>query len=261
MFNRRTLIAAAATLPWLSAHAQVNGLSDAINKAGRQRMLSQRMGKAWLALVQGVEISTAQQVMDKSMSLFDRQLTELKAFSPNPAIQTTYTAMESTWGEYKAMLVGSVPAKSGAANLLHLDAKVLALAQQGTLQYETALNQPVGKLVNIAGRQRMLSQRMAKYYLAATLPVEPGTAIAEIAKARTEFLSAMTTLRTAPQATARIKDELQLADSQWLFFDMALRKLESSDKNEKSMSEVFVSSENLLTIMDRVTGMYSAIKT
>eukprot|EP01041_Mallomonas_annulata_P034976 gene34976-57850_t len=34
----------------LPARAQVADLSDAINKAGRQRMLSQRMGEAWLAL-------------------------------------------------------------------------------------------------------------------------------------------------------------------------------------------------------------------
>ena len=47
LLNRRTLIAAAAAgLPWLGAHAQVSDLGDAINKAGRQRMLSQRMGKA-----------------------------------------------------------------------------------------------------------------------------------------------------------------------------------------------------------------------
>jgi len=57
--QRRTLITVAAasalalTLP--AARAQVVDLSDAINEAGRQRMLSQRMGKAWLALLLSVE--------------------------------------------------------------------------------------------------------------------------------------------------------------------------------------------------------------
>jgi hypothetical protein len=41
-------------LPALPARAQVLDLNDAINKAGRQRMLSQRMAKAYLALGQGV---------------------------------------------------------------------------------------------------------------------------------------------------------------------------------------------------------------
>ncbi|WP_310564887.1 type IV pili methyl-accepting chemotaxis transducer N-terminal domain-containing protein, partial [Hydrogenophaga sp.] len=48
--QRRHLLIAAAAAP-LGARAQVSDLADAINKAGRQRMLSQRMGKAWLALV------------------------------------------------------------------------------------------------------------------------------------------------------------------------------------------------------------------
>ena len=51
--RRATLVALASTT--LPALAQVRDLNDAINKAGRQRMLSQRMVKAWLALGQKIE--------------------------------------------------------------------------------------------------------------------------------------------------------------------------------------------------------------
>lgn len=264
--KRRHLIAAAVAAPLVSlsglqAHAQVIDLNDAINKAGRQRMLSQRMGKAWLALVHGIEQTSAQQVLGKSMALFDRQLVELKAFAPNPEIKLTYSKLETAWSDYKGALVGVTPVKANALAVLQQDAKVLALAHQGTMQYEAALGQPLGRLVNIAGRQRMLSQRMAKFYLAARLPVDASTARLEIGKARTEFISAMEILRNAPEATARIKEELLLADGQWVFFDIALQKLQGAQGSSKSLTEVFVSSENLLSVMDRVTGMYAAIKT
>jgi hypothetical protein len=157
-------------------------------------------------------------------------------------------------------LVGSAPARTGAGKLLQLDGKVLALSHQGTQQYEAALAKPVGKLVNAAGRQRMLSQRMAKFYLATTLPVDAAVAMAEIAKARTEFASAMQLLRSAPEATSRIKDELTLGDAQWVFFDAALQRLEAGVQRPKPMTEVFVASENLLAVMERVTGLYAAIK-
>ena len=84
MIKRRIFIASAAVFG-ITAHSQVADMNDAINKAGRQRMLSQRMSKAYLALVQQVEPGTAQQVLDRSVALFDRQLVELKAFAPNPA--------------------------------------------------------------------------------------------------------------------------------------------------------------------------------
>jgi hypothetical protein len=107
----------------------------------------------------------------------------------------------------------------------------------------------------------MLSQRMAKFYLAATLPVEADTATAEITKARTEFMAAQELLRNAPEATARIKEELQLADGQWVFFDFALQRMQNTARSTKPATDVFVTSENLLSVMDRVTGLYAAVKT
>ena len=104
----------------------------------------------------------------------------------------------------------------------------------------------------------MLSQRMAKFYLATTLQVDVDTAKTEIAKARAEFISAQELLRTAPEATPRIKDELDLANGQWVFFDQALQRPQST--NPRALSDVFFSSENLLSAMDRVTGLYSAVK-
>jgi hypothetical protein len=264
--KRRYLVSAACVAPFvgLSAwpvHAQVHDLSDAINKAGRQRALSQRMSKAWLALVHGVESSSAQLVLNKSMALFERQLIELKSFAPTPEIKGTYSQMETAWDEFKTILVGTTPARKAADSLLALDNKVLALAQLGTVQYETVLGQPLGKLVNVSGRQRMLSQRMAKFYLAAKLPVDAGNAAAQINAARSEFISAMVTLRSAPEATSRIKDELQLAEAQWVFFDVALKNLNQQATSHKPLSDVFVASENLLTVMDSVTGLYSSLKT
>lgn len=258
--QRRDLLILAAAAP-LGLRAQVVDIADAINKAGRQRMLSQRMGKAWLALVHQTEGRSAQAVLDKSMALFDRQLAELKAFAPSPEIRETYTALESAWSDYKGTLVGAAPTRASAPAVLKVDARVLALAHQGTQQYEAVMGRPVGKLVNVAGRQRMLSQRMAKFYYAATLPVDTPNAVAEIGKARTEFLAAMTTLRDAPEATARIRDELSLADGQWFFFDQALQRVQSgAAASAKPMSDVFVTSENLLSVMDRVTELYANLK-
>lgn len=261
LLKRRTVIAAAVGLPLLGAHAQISDLSDAINKAGRQRMLSQRLGKAWLALVHGIDKAHAQQVLDKSLSLFDRQLVELKAYATVADIKETYSKLEGAWSDYKAALVGATPAREGAARMLQLNAAVLSLAHQGTVQYETAMGKPTGKLVNIAGRQRMLSQRMAMYYLAAKLPVDAATATAEIDKARSEFVAGMSTLHKAPETTARIKDELMLADGQWVFFEAALKKVGSGEvAAAKPMTEVFIASENLLTVMDRITGLYAGLK-
>jgi len=259
-FSRRAALVAmgcAAATP--AGWAQVRDLNDAVNKAGRQRMLSQRMAKAYIAIVQNVETTLAQQVLDKSLALFDRQLTELKAFASTAELKQTYTALEASWSDFKTSLIGAAPSRAGAATVIASAGKVLALAHQGTQQYEAQLAKPVARLVNVAGRQRMLSQRMASFYLALALPVDAATAKPEIAKARTEFTAALEVLRNAPEATAKIKDELQLGEAQWLLFDNALQKPPATGTG-KPLSDVFVASENLLVVMDRITGLYSALK-
>ena len=132
------------------------------------------------------------------------------------------------------------------------------LVPAGKAQAEVA---DLNDAINKAGRQRMLSQRMAKFCLSAMLGVDTATATTEIAKARDEFLKATELLRSAPQATVRIRQELLLADSQWVFFDAALQRLGNASNTFRQVSEVFVSSENLLASMDRVTGMYAALGT
>lgn len=258
---RRRAAAALLALPLLlaraPARAQVSDINDAINKAGRQRMLSQRLAKAWLSIGMGVEQSRAQRILGDSLALFDRQFVELKAYAPTQPIRDTYAALEPVWGEYKAALVGQQPGKAAAAALVALDGRVLRLAHQGTVQLEQHSGRSQGRLVNIAGRERMLSQRMAKFYLVQAWGATAPDAARELEIARQEFVQALKTLRDAPEATPTIRQELDLADQQWAFFDNALRRLADTAQNRQRAADVFSSSENILQVMDRVTGLYA----
>lgn len=258
--KRRELIlgGAGSLLPMVSS-AQVLDLNDAINKAGRQRMLSQRMAKSYLAMGLSVEPQMADRTLAASMALFDRQLVELKVFSPAPEIKSTYGLLEAVWSDYKAALVGTRPGKAQADAVITLAGKVLRIANEGTGQLEKASGRPLGKLVNVAGRQRMLSQRMAAFYLSASWGVQAAASIAELNKARDEFIAAQQLLRGAPEATPAIKAELELADMQWGFFDSALRTLRPGTTEHRAMSNVFTTSERILQVMDSVTGMYSKL--
>lgn len=254
------MLAASAALLLPTAEAQVRDINDAINKAGRQRMLSQRMAKSYFALGQSVQAEQAEKVLGTSMALFDRQLVELKAYAPSPEVKATYGELEGSWSEYKAALVGANPSKPGAEAVLALAGKVLALAHQGTQQLEGVSGRPVGRLVNVSGRQRMLSQRMAAFFLSASWGVQTTRALGEIDKAKAEFLKAHDLLKSAPEATEAIRNELQLAETQFTFFEAALRSLKPGGVDgQQSAGNVFTTSERILQVMDNVTGLYSKL--
>jgi hypothetical protein len=240
-------------------HAQVSDINDAINKAGRQRMLSQRLAKSWMALGLGVLPDMADKTLAASLALFDRQLFELKAFAPTADLKATYGQLEGAWSGYKTALVGAKPGKAGADQVLGNAAQVLALAHQGTVQFESVSGKPVGKLVNVSGRQRMLSQRMAAFYLSASWGVQSTGSTAELNKARDEFVAAHALLKSAPESTPAIRDELELAELQFGFFETALRKLRPGTPETPAMNDVFTTSERILQVMDKVTGLYSKL--
>jgi hypothetical protein len=253
--RRSALCALGCAIAAPAAFAEVRDLNDAINKAGRQRMLSQRMLKAWLALGQRLDGTRADRVLADSLALFDRQLAELRAFAPTEAIRTTYDQLDTLWGTLKDALVGAPPSLAAAPALLGMDGKVLALAHQGTQQLEEHAGKPVSRLVNLAGRQRMLSQRMAKFQLALAWNVPKTDAAKQIDTARGEFLAALDALATASETTSAIQDQIVLARQQWVFFNAALNRTQTPDARDAK--NVFVASENILQVMDHITGLYA----
>jgi hypothetical protein len=257
MHRRHVFLTLALSIALRPAQAQVRDLNDAINKAGRQRMLSQRMAKSYMALGQGVRRDLAERVLADSMALFDRQQVELQAYATTSELKSTYQQLEGVWSGYKAALVGTAPTRAGAEKVLAQAEQVLQLAHQGTQQFEGLSNRPAGKLVNVSGRQRMLIQRMASMYLGASWGVQADSNVRTMDVARAEFVQALGLLKGAPESGAPIQAELELAAQQFTFFDAALRGLRSGSKvSAQAQTDVFTASERILQVMDSITGLY-----
>jgi len=211
MTRRRTLLLGGLACAGAAlAQSRISQLGEAIDKAGAQRMLSQRMGKAWLGQLRPELADRARTVLQASEARFERQLSELLAFAPTPEIAGSYKAMQHRFGDYRALLQ-SKPSRERVDELLQTSGEMLSLAQVATGQ---------------------LQQRSA---------------------AATAML-VMRVLASAPEGTPAIRDNLELARNQWVFLQSALA---GESQGPQAANDVFVASENLLAIMETVTGQFA----
>ncbi len=268
---RRRLLHAGGSLGLLSllpsaaqATAPAAGISmlDAINQAGRQRMLSQRMAKLYAQAIREVRQAEAIKLIGESMVLFEKQLGNLRGFAQQKnatEIIATYEQLDSRWQEYKKVM-STPPTGEGLRQVAALNEQVLASANAGTQQLEKLHGGSLGKLVNMSGRQRMLSQRISKFYFFQRDGIANPDIMKGLDAARGEFLTAMNVLKQTPENTSDINSWLSLVESQWVFFDQAVR----ADPNAKQElgyhdNNVAVTSENILQAMDKLTSLYAQL--
>ncbi len=223
-------------------------LSAAVNKAGRLRMLSQRTAKAWLMIGQGILPERGQTILGGSLSLFENHLTELKGFTPSEDARLALAQLEREWGGYKTALAAA-PNRGNANPVYEASEVAQEKAHRLVLAYEKSAGAPGIRLVNMAGRQRMLSQRMAKFHLFKVWNVNPIAAQMEFNFSRAEFSSGMHQLFVAPRTTPDIQAALARLDREWV-------KYRESLTAPRTAAEIMELSETVLEACEGLAALY-----
>ena len=255
-------VAAGVLLPtwatWATGAQAQMGLSGAINYAGWFRALSQRMAKAYCQQYLQVLPAAAVDVMGLARKMVQTGSGELARGMQSGQWPVEVGRQLAEVQKQFALLnqMTSAPATTTAlvAAASEQADRTLLIAQAVTEAIEKMAQAPSARLVNLAGRQRMLSQRLAKNYFLSAAKVDSKVVQAQLASDAADFRQALQTLKAAPVSTSSIRNELELADSQWQFFESALRR----PADDAGLNAVATTSERLLGVMDKLTGLYDA---
>lgn len=260
--SRRTALKAlslALTLPFAhAAQSQELALATAINRAGRLRALSQRFAKAHGQIALGVLPEKGQEILTTAQALMQSSLKDLKASQQKSGQAATAGLLDKVEVEMKALLAFSsvVPTKKSAVEISEQSDRLLAAADKLTLAYTEGSRVGSGKLVNVAGRQRLVSQRVAKLYFLSNLGHGGEEIRREIQKLRGEFTASMELLTNAALQTPNIRAYLDLGRSQWMFLDLALQ---GKNGDLTQMRNVATSSERVLEVMNDLANEYEIV--
>ena len=259
--QRRRLVqwvTAGVVLPSWAATVQAQmALSAAINVSGSFRYLSQRIAKAYCQQHLGVMPDAAVDVLAKSRKQAQAGAADVAKGSTAGAWPAELSRqLEDVQKQYSILntLTAVAPSKASAVAVAEQADRMMAAAQTATEALEKLARAPSAKLVGLAGRQRMLSQRMAKHYFLMAAGVEPKASQTQMNADAAEFKQALQALAAAPVSTAAIRSELDLGQAQWLFFETAMRR----SPDAQGMAAVATTSERLLEVTDRLTSLYDA---
>ncbi|WP_428425071.1 type IV pili methyl-accepting chemotaxis transducer N-terminal domain-containing protein [Methylibium sp.] len=203
-----------------AAQQLIDAAQDAagVNRSGQLRMLSQRLVKLYALQVGSGEADAgaARALQSQSAERLQSNLEQLGRLLSKPTFGDLLDGVLAAWKPLAAML--AEPPQG--ARLLKLDAQAEALlraAETLTCALEQASGMPRLHVINLAGRQRMLSQRLAKEALLATLLPGPTAALAREAAVRTaqEAEQALAALQAAPLSTPDIRATLAAAANDW----------------------------------------------
>ena len=239
--------------------------AEAVNRSGQLRMLSQRLVKLHLLLQAGLQAARCGELLKASMQRIEANVAHLgKNLSPLTH-GDLLAQVVLTWGQLKQALHGA--GKAQASPVIPIDERIDELAElllqeaerlTSNLEHGSAVV-PL-QLLNVAGRQRMLSQRFVKYALLAivgdsrlTLRSEAG-----MAESRAAFEQALTYLNGLPLTSEDIRATLEAAGTGWLqiLADVRDAQRASGPQRLASLERLALDSEALLDVFERLSDHY-----
>ena len=227
------------------------GHAEALNRAGQLRMLSQRLVKLYALRAAGSIATDA--LLVESIQHVDANLALLSKSLSTPTYGDLIDAVLTPWARLKAAL-GAAP---GVATLTEVDAlaeHVLQHADRLVSNLESGALTGSLHVINVAGRQRMLSQRVAKQALLATLLSGDAATAARLEgdQARAAFEQAMSYLGSVPLSTREITESLDAAERTWVAMTQALAQAPGAAGRQALLE----TSEVLLALFEQLTERY-----
>lgn len=229
----------------------------AIDLAGRMRMLSQRCTKAYLQWGQAIATDSARTQLQDSIRSCDAHLAALRTFQPNPAVQAGLPQLQTLWAQLKALLADE-PSRTGAVALYDANETLQSAAHYLTVSYSNGTSNQLEHLIGLAGRQRMLSQRMAKFFFYRCWGLFEAPADMEMHLSRAHFTTVLGQFETSRHVSSAAQAAAANTRQVWEPYQQALFASKDPADMRTHAERVAAGSEQVLAATEELVALLVA---
>lgn len=224
----------------------------AIDIAGKQRMLTQRMLKNYVLLAMNKAIASEKDQLEQDIANFSYTIVALNEYTDSINYNIPSDKVEMYWGMLQQLLA-TKPTKVVVPELQ----RGLDTLLEETNRYTVALTKRSGKnssvIINISGKQRMFSQRLASLYFINLMGITDKDFEKKLDSAIRSFDSTQKKLEKYSKNSASINKKLKQVNLSFSFFkDLASGKI----KNPMPLM-INLNSNAIMKNMDEITKEYA----
>ena len=249
-----TLLTATMLTATLSA-VEIASNTDAINIAGKQRMFTQRMLKDYAMVGMHNTFGNPGEDLKKTTSNFDDGIASLENFTKSEEIKKSLADIRTLWEPIKKLLLDT-PSKEKVEKL-QVDLDSLLKASDDTTKLFTKESEAkANEIINISGRQRMLSQRMASLYMLRVWDVKDPQFKTKLNTSMKLFKDSLGKLQKTSINTDEINKLLTNVQKSFMFFEI----INENHSTKYIPSLIYKKSNDILKNMDSVTKLYVKVE-